>query len=105
MMYTNKSINIKKNIIKKKKFLKKELKIIILKSLIQNTNLKPLIRSSVQYKMSRLKYIYKKSKQNNNLCMYSGKIKSVFNQFKMSRHFIKKFCSNNALQNNKFITW
>lgn len=103
MIYTSKLINIKKNNIKKTKFLKKELKITILKSIIQNNNLKPIIRANAFYKLSRLKYIYKRSKQNNNLCLYSGKIKSTFNKFKMSRHFIKKFCSNNALQNNKLI--
>jgi len=105
MIYTSKIINIKKNNIKKKKFLKKEMKFIILKSIIQNNNIKPLIRSNAFYKLSRLKYIYLKSKQNNNICLYSGKIKSVFNKFKMSRHFIKKFCSNNSLQNNKLINW
>jgi len=105
MIFTSKIINIKKNNIKKKKFLKKELKIIILKSIIQNNNIKPIIRSSAFYKLSRLKYTHSKSKQNNNLCLYSGKIKSTFNKFKMSRHFIKKFCSNNALQNNKLVNW
>jgi len=105
MIYTNKLTNIKKNVIKKKKFLKREIKFIILKSLIQNNNIKPLIRSNAFYKLSRLKYNHSKSKQNSNLCLYSGKIKSVFNKFKMSRHFIKKFCSNNTLQNNKFINW
>lgn len=105
MRYTSKTINIKKNFIKKKKLLKKETKIIILKSLIQNNNIKPLIRSNAFYKMSRIKYINKISKQNNNLCLYSGKIKSVFKKFKMSRHFIKKFCSKNNLQNNKLINW
>jgi len=104
MIFKNKLINIKKNILKKKKFLKKEMKLIILKSLIQNKNLQPIIRSNARYKMSRLKYIYRISKQNN-ICLYSGKIKSIFNKFKMSRHFIKKFCSSNSLQNNKFINW
>ena len=103
MIYNNKTINIKKNIIKKKKFLKNELKKTILKSIIQNKNLKPIIRANASYKLSRLKYIYSISKQNNNICLYSGKIKSVFNKFKMSRHFIKKFCSTNSLQNNKLI--
>jgi ribosomal protein S14 len=105
MIYNSKIINIKKNNIKKKKILKKEIKILILKSLIQNNNLKPVTRANAFYKLSRLKYIYSISKQNNNLCLYSGKIKSTFNKFKMSRHFIKKFCSNNMLQNNKLINW
>jgi len=105
MIYTSKLINIKKNNIKKTKFLKKEIKKIILKSVIQNKNLKPIIRSTAFYKMSRLKFIYSISKQNNNVCLYSGKLKSVFNKFKMSRHFIKKFCSNNSLQNSKIINW
>ena len=103
MIFNSKIINIKKNNIKKIKYLKKEIKITILKSIIQNNNIKPLIRSNAFYKMSRLKYNYLNSKQNNNICLYSGKIKSTFNKFKMSRHFIKKFCSNNMLQNNKLI--
>lgn len=103
MIFNSKTINIKKNNIKKIKYFKKEIKMTILKSIIQNNNIKPLIRSNAFYKMSRLKYIHLNSKQNNNLCLYSGKIKSTFNKFKMSRHFIKKFCSNNMLQNNKLI--
>lgn len=103
-MYKSKLINIKKNIIKIKKSNKIELKKLILKSIIQNKNIKPIIRSHATYKLSRLKYIYCNSKQNN-VCLYSGKIKSIFKEFKMSRHFIKKFCSENTLQNNKLINW
>ena len=104
-MFKSKIINIKKNNIKTKKLKKIELKKIILKSIIQNKNIKPLTRSIALYKRSRLKKNYFISRQNNNICLYSGKIKSTFKQFKMSRHFIKKFCSNNSLQNNKQINW
>ena len=103
-MNKNKITNLKKNQKKKKKLLKNEIKKTILKSLIQNKNNKPIIRSTSIYKLSRLKYTYCKSKQNN-ICMYSGKIKSVFNYYKMSRHFIKKVCSENNLQNVKIINW
>lgn len=102
MIYSNKLINIKKNEVRKKKYLKKEIKIIILKSLIQNNSIKPVVRSSAFYRFSRLKYLYLISKQNN-VCLYSGKIKSIFKNYKMSRHFIKKFCYENSLQNNKLI--
>lgn len=104
MIFTTKKINIKKNKIKTKKFLKNELKKIILKSLIQNKNIKPITRANANYKLSHIKYIFSKSKQNN-VCLYSGKIKSVFDKYKMSRHFIKKFYSENNLQNNKLINW
>ena len=56
MIYSTKLINIKKNNIKIKKLLKNEFKKLILKSLIQNKNVKPIIRSNAFYKMSRLKY-------------------------------------------------
>lgn len=105
MMYKNKIINIKKNQIKNKKYIKYELKKIILKSIIQNNNIKPIIRANAFYKISRLKFFYTKSKQNNNICLYSGKIKSVFKKIKMSRHFFKKFCAINELQNNKLLNW
>lgn len=105
MIYKNKIINIKKNFIKNKKFNKKEVKKLILKSIIQNNNIKPITRSNAFYKMSRLKYIYSKSKQNNNICLFSGRIKGVFKKFKMSRQFIKNFCLDNKLQNNKLINW
>jgi len=104
MIFTDKINNIKKNNLKIKKYKKNEIKFIILKSIIQNKNIKPIIRSNAFYKISRLKYIYLISKQKN-VCLYSGKLKSVFNKFKMSRHFIKKFSYNNSLQNNKLINW
>ena len=104
MIFKTKKINIKKNIIKKKKFLKNEIKKIILKSIIQNKNIKPLIRSNAFYKLSQLKYNYLISKQNN-VCLYSGKIKSIFKKYNMSRHFIKKFGVLNTLQNVKIINW
>jgi len=104
-MQKNKILNIKKNFIKKKKFYKNEIKKVILKSIIQNKNIKPLIRSYSFYKLSKLKYINSVSKQNNNICIYSGRIKGVFSYYKMSRHLIKKKCFLNELQNTKLINW
>ena len=105
MIFKTKKINIKKNILKKKKFNKNEIKRIILKSLIQNKNIKPIIRSYILYKNSRKKCIYSISKQKNNLCLYSGKLKSVYKKYNMSRHLIKKLSYTNELKNSKLINW
>jgi hypothetical protein len=102
-MQENKILNIKKNFIKKKKFLKNEFKKIILKSIIQNKNIKPLIRSLSFYKLSKLKYMNNISKHNNNICLYSGRIKGAFSYYKMSRHLIKKNSYVNELQNTNVI--
>ena len=102
-MEKNKIINIKKNFIKKKIFFNNELKKMILKSIIQNKNIKPIIRSFSFYKLSKLKYINNISKQNNNICIYTGRIKGVFSYYKMSRHLIKKKCFENEIQSTKLI--
>ena len=97
----NKIINIHKNLHKNKLFAKKEIKNIILKSIIQNRNIKPIIRikaSRYNYNRSNLSFI---SKQKNNICLKTGRIKGVYNQFNFSRHYLKFLGSNNNLQNIK----
>ena len=41
------------------------------------------------------------SKQNNNICLKTGRIKGVYNMFNLSRHYIKNIGSLGNLQNIK----
>ena len=97
----NKIINIKKDILKRKKFTKIEIKKLILKSIIQNKNIKPLVRAKAIRKNCNFSYLSFISKQNNNICLKTGRIKGVYNMFNTSRHFIKKIGMLGNLQNIK----
>jgi len=101
----NKILFIKKDIIKRKKFTKIEIKKIILKSIIQNKNVKPLIRMKAVRKICKFSYSSSISKQNNNICLKTGRIKGVYNMFNTSRHFIKKIGVLGNLQNIKIAAW
>ena len=94
-----KIINIKKDIYKRKKFTKIEIKKIIFKSIIQNKNIKPLIRVKVMRKYCKFSRQASISKQNNNICLKTGRIKGVYNMFNISRHTIKKIGILGNLQN------
>jgi ribosomal protein S14 len=101
----NKIINIKKDILKRKKFTKIEIKKILLKSIIQNKNIKPLIRIKAVRKNCKYSYLSYISKQNNNICLKTGRIKGVYNMFNISRHSIKKISVMGNLQNIKIASW
>lgn len=101
----NKIINIKKDVLKRKKFTKIEIKKIIFKSIIQNKNIKPLIRVKAIKKMCKFSYLSYISKQNNNICLKTGRIKGVYNMFNMSRQTIKKIGVLGNLQNIKIASW
>ena len=104
-MEKNKTNNIRKEILKKKKFAKFEIKRMILKSVIQNFSIKPLIRikaSKLYQSKSKLTFL---SKQKNNMCLKTGRIKGVYKQFNLARHYIKYIGINNNLQNIKVASW
>lgn len=101
----NKIINIEKDRLKRKKFTKIEIKKIILKSIIHNKNVKPIIRSKAIYKISKFSFLSFISKQNNNLCLKTGRIKGTYKMFNLSRHYIKKISMSGNLQNIKIATW
>lgn len=101
---TNK-IKIYKNLFLKKKIIKKEIKKIILKSVLQTKTIKPIIRASANYFLSKIKNKYHISKQKNNICIKTGRIKGVFNKLNISRHFSKKLLINNNLQNININAW
>lgn len=105
MILKNKIINIHKELIKSKKFVKKEIKSMILKSIIQNSNVAPLIRikaSRLNCKKPQTSCI---SKQKNNICIKTGRYKGVYKQYNLTRHYIKFLGSNNNLQNTKIASW
>lgn len=101
----NKINNINKDIVKRKFYLKNEIKKIILISIIQNLNLKPNLRSLALKKISKLKLISFISKQNNNLCLKSGRFKGVLKLTQLSRHEMKKLGLIGSLQNIKIASW
>lgn len=97
----NNILNIKKEQIKKKKFLKTEIKKIILKSIINNQNINPIIRANASYKLSKFIQNSTISKQKNNICIKTGRIGGVYKMTNFSRHYIKKLFDKNDLQNLK----
>lgn len=104
-MERNKINNIRKEFWKKKKFLKNEIKRLILKSIIQNLSIKPLIRvkaSKIYQSKPKITFL---SKQKNNICLKTGRIKGVYKQYNFSRHYIKYLGINNNLQNTKVASW
>lgn len=98
-------INIKKEKIKKKIYIKYEIKRIILKSIINNKNVKPIIRANAIYKLSKFINIATISKQKNNICLKTGRIGGVYNLTSFSRHFMKRLFDKNDLQNIKINSW
>ena len=101
----NNILNIKKELIKKKKFLKNEIKTIILKSIINNQNTTPIIRANANYKLSKFLKNSTISKQKNNICLKTGRIGGVYKLTNFSRHYIKKLFDKNDLQNIKIKNW
>lgn len=105
MILNSKLTKIHKERIKRINYTKNEIKKIILKSIVQNKNIKPITRALARYKLTQFKKKSSISRQNNNLCLMSGRIKGVFKQYNLSRHFIKKFLTSNNLQNTNIKCW
>lgn len=102
--YTNNILNIKKEFLKRKKFIKYEIKKIILKSIIENKNIKPIIRANALYKLS--KFINKGCiVKQKNICIKTGRMKGTYKLTNFSRHFLRKLFINNNLQNIKISRW
>jgi ribosomal protein S14 len=101
---TNK-IKIYKNLYLKKKYIKNEIKKIVLKSILQNKSIKPIIRANAGYFLSKIKNRYNLSKQKNNICLKTGRFKGIFSKLNLSRHFSKKLLISNNLQNINVNSW
>lgn len=96
--------NFQKELIKRKWFIKKELKKKISKSIIHNLKTPPKIRSALIFKQQKLKLFASIAKQNK-ICLWSTKYRGINTTFFLSRHFIKKFANWNDLQNVKVKSW
>jgi len=97
--------SIKKDFIKKKCFIKHEIRKIILKSIIQDRNTNTLNKSLAVYKISCFKPYASISRQNNNICLKTGRYKGILKNTFFSRHSVKKLGKSNMLQNFKIASW
>ena len=105
MKTSNKISNINKDFLKRKKALKIEIKKIVLLSIMQNLNIKPCVRALAMKKIIKLKKNSSISRQNNNICLKTGRFKGVLKLTQLSRHYIKKIGSTGSLQNIKVSSW
>lgn len=87
-----------------KLLLNKELKKKILKSIIQNNLIKYKIKIISQIKLQKL-VKSKTSNKRKNICLLTGKKKSIYNFSNLSRHSIKKLNILSLLQNVKLKSW
>lgn len=97
--------NIHRDKLKRKEYIRNEIKKIILKSIIQNLNISPIKRSLALKKLSYFKKISSISKQNNNICLKTGRNKGVLRITTLSRHYIKQLSLVGNLQNIKIKSW
>lgn len=97
--------NINRDILKRKKFLNKEIKKLILKSIFQNLNLKPIIRAKSLKRICELSRNASISKQKNNMCLLTGRGRGVINLTNTSRHKIKEMSRIGGVQNLKIKSW
>ena len=93
-----------KDKIKRKNFLKNELKKLILKSVLQNFKLCELDRLE---SLKKLTFISKKSyiSRQNNPCLISGRMGGVFKKWNLSRHNLKNMGKLGMLHNTKINSW
>ena len=96
--------NINRDLVNRKYFIKYELKKLILRSIIQNKNIKPIIRSYAMFKKTMLPNKNSISKQKN-VCLLRGRNKGVWKFSQLSRHATLKLATNGFLQNTKVCSW
>jgi len=96
--------NITKDLLGRKFYIKNEFKKIILKSIIQNKNTKPIVRSHAYFKLS---HFDKKSSISNqiNVCLLRGRTKGVWKFAQLCRHAINKLAVTGVLHNIKIKSW
>jgi ribosomal protein S14 len=92
--------NITRDLIKRKLYIKHELKKCILKSIINSKNVKPIIRSYAFLKLINFSYKTHISKQINT-CLFRGRNRSVLKITQLSRHALNKQAMFGFLQNTK----
>lgn len=103
-MFKKKWINNYYALLLKKKWIKYEKKKNLLRSIIQNQKIKPVVRSYAFYKLIQIKKNAVISRQLA-VCFETGKLKSKINQFNRSRHITKKFGLVNKLPSINVKSW
>jgi ribosomal protein S14 len=93
-----------KDKIKRKYFLKTEIKKIILKSIMRNFGANNIVRLSAFKKITFFKRKTYISRQNN-ICLMTGRIGGVYKLYNISRHSIKRLAKINMLHNTKIKSW
>jgi len=99
-----KYILILKDKVKRKNFLKTELKKLILKSILQNFKIKSIIRLDASRQLTFFKTKSSISKQNN-MCLLTGRMGGIFKKWQISRHSMKSMAKFNSLHNVKIHSW
>jgi len=94
----SRNIKILKDKVKRKNNIKNDIKYKLLKSIIQNKKVEPLVRINASIKLNKKRRI-------NNMCLITGRFGGVFKFCNLSRHMIKKFGNLNKLQNVKIVSW
>lgn len=79
-------------------FLKKEFKRILLKSIIKNQQIKPVIRGFCVYKIQRDKNFWTRSE---NICIITARSKGNYKMTNTSRHVFNKLLQEGFLTNIK----
>lgn len=95
------SVANQRDLIKRKKKLKKEIKLIILKSFIRNRNLTPSIRAVFFFKFNSFWKKGTSESNQQNICIKSGKKKTTFQISNMSRQLTKRFIEHGLIQGVK----
>jgi len=98
----NGDINILKLKLKLDYIKKQEIKLQLLKSIIQNKKIKLSIRYYAKILFMKRKNNFFKFKH---ICLKNNRNAAVFNNFYFSRHIIKDFAIENKLQNIKINSW
>ena len=99
MKNDKKNINITKDFLRRKNLLKNELKIIIIKSLLQNKMITNIIRLKLRFMLTKSFKKNSRSSIKSNCCLLSGKSKTVFKASTLSRHITKNRADLGLLQN------
>jgi len=89
-----------KDEVKRRTFLKNEIKKIILKSVIQNFQINDIIRLKA---FKKLIFFKKKSfiSKQNNMCLIQGRFGGVYKNYDLCRHHMKYIAKYNLLHNMK----
>ena len=104
-MLSQKRRSVLKDYIIRKNFTKVEIKKILLKSILQNNSCNKKMRKIAIYRYSKIKVLESISRQNNNICIKTGRYKGVLKNTNLGRHFVKKIGLTGELQNFKIASW